>query len=313
MGFLSKRIGVLCGGSGSSKFASAIAKHSGDSVAVDLGFIANVGDNFWYHGLLVCPDIDIITYALSNQLDTKKGWGMQNDGYLAKNTLSKTESPPEWFTLGDRDLAISLRRTELLRKGWSLSSITRKLVTSLGSSFPVIPSTDDPVQTFVRTHEGSIHLQEYWVKNGARFEAVGVEFLGIKKAKPTDQCLEYCDGRALICPGNPVTSILPTLSLKGVVSRLKKSKVVAVSPFVGDKPFSGPVGKMMSAVGLEANSLGVAKLYSEFLNLLFVDRNEDSAIVLEIKGLGIECVRTNTRIDSESDGKTIAMELMSAL
>ena len=263
--------------------------------------------------MLVCPDIDIITYALSDQLDTQKGWGILNDGYLAKLAFSQTGGSPEWFTLGDRDLAICLRRTELLHEGWSLSSITRKLGSSLRATFPVIPSTDDPVQTFVKTHEGLIHLQEYWVKNGARFEAAGVEYVGINRARPTDQCLKYFDGPVLICPANPVTSILPTLSLKGVVSRLKKSKVVAVSPFVGDKPFSGPAGKMMNAVGLDANSLGVAELYSEFLNLLFVDKNEDSAIVSEINDRGIECIKTNIRITSEFDGKSIAMELMAAL
>jgi LPPG:FO 2-phospho-L-lactate transferase len=309
---LIKRVGVLCGGSGSSKFASAISKYSREKEALDLGFVGNVGDNFWYHGLLVCPDIDIITYALSDQLDTQKGWGILNDGYLAKQALSQTGGSAEWFTLGDRDLAICLRRTELLRKGWSLSSITRKLCNAMRARFPVIPSTDDPVQTFVKTHEGFIHLQEYWVKNEGDVEARGIEYVGVKKAIPTDQCLEYCDGRVLICPANPVTSVLPTLSLKGVVARLKRSKVIAVSPFVGDKPFSGPAAKLMKTLGLETNSFGVAKLYSDFLNIILVDAKEDSTIVLEIEDLGIECIKTDTRIASESDGKRIAMELMAA-
>jgi len=304
---------VLCGGSGSSKFASAIAQYARENAPLDLGFIANVGDNFWYHGLLVCPDVDIITYALSNQLDTQKGWGILNDGTHTKLTLSRTGGAAEWFNLGDRDVAISIKRTELLGKGWSLTSITRRLSASLEASFPVIPSTDDPVQTFVKTHEGMIHLQEYWVKNGATFEASGVQYAGVRKAKPTDQFLEYCKDRVVICPANPVTSILPSLSLKGVVSCLKKSKVVAVSPFVGNKPFSGPAGKMMNALRLETNSLGVARLYSKFLKLLFVDTDEDSAIVSEIKDLGIECIKTNTRIETGSNGKTIAMELMAAV
>jgi len=312
MGQLGNRVGVICGGSGSSKFATALSRYSLDNDC-DTGFIANVGDNFWFHGLLVCPDIDIISYALSNRLDTTKGWGVLNDGFLAKETLSQTKGSVEWFGLGDRDLVVSLRRTELLRKGWNLSSVTKKLCTAFSATFPVIPSTDDPVQTYVKTQEGMIHLQEYWVKNRASFEALGFKFVGIETAKPSVQCLEYLEDRVLICPANPVTSILPTISLKGVVSRLKKAKVTAVSPFVGDKPFSGPAGKMMNALNLEANSLGVAKMYSDFLKVFFLDRNEDQALTSKISDLGIECVKTNTRIKNESDGKAVAMELMSVL
>jgi LPPG:FO 2-phospho-L-lactate transferase len=312
LGLLRNRVGIICGGSGSSKFATAISKYSIDKT-LDVGFISNVGDNFWFHGLLVCPDIDIITYALSNLLDTRKGWGVLNDRLLARETLSRSSGSDEWFNLGDRDLAVSLRRTELLRKGWNLSSITKKLGSSFHATFPVIPSTDDAVQTFVGTQEGMLHLQEYWVKNRAAFDAISVEFVGIETAKPSAQCLEYLKDRVLICPANPVTSILPTISLKGVVSRLKKAKVAAVSPFVGNKPFSGPAGKMMNALNLEATSLGVARLYSDFLKVFFLDNNEDQSVDSKINDLGIECIRTNTRIENESEGMTVTMELMSVL
>lgn len=308
---LKKKVGLLCGGSGSSKFASAIASYAVDEV--EPGFVANVGDNFWYHGLLVCPDVDIITYSLSALLDNSRGWGIRNDSLGAKELLSRASGSPEWFSLGDRDLAMCLRRTELFLKGWNLSSITRNFCLKLGVRHEVVPATDDLLQTFIRTVEGNLHLQEYWVKNGGNLEALGVEYAGISRAKPSRECLDIVSDRVIICPANPVTSILPTLKLKGIVSKLLKSRVIAISPFVGQKAFSGPAAKLMHAIGVEPNSLGVAKLYSKFLKIFFLEKEEDRQILTSIRDMGIECVITNTRIKSDDDKEGIAKELVAAL
>ena len=308
---MKKRFSVICGGSGSSKFASALSEFSEESG--DLKFIANVGDNFWHHGLYVCPDIDIIAYSLSNLLDVDKGWGVKGDVHEVRQVLSRISRIPEWFGLGDRDLAVSLKRTELYRKGWSLSSITREICFRLGVKGDLIPATDDPLQTFIRTAEGNLHLQEFWVKNAGKLDVTEVQYQGIEKARPTTRFLEACSEPVIVCPANPVTSILPTLGLRGVKSRLKKTRVVAVSPFVGEKPFSGPAATLLRAGGIETNSRGVAKLYSGFLKALFLDKNEDPSIVQSIREMGIECIITNTRISSESDKAAIAMELVAAL
>ncbi len=308
---LRKQIGVFCGGSGSSKFVSAISRYADQDV--EPNFVANVGDNFWYHGLYVCPDIDILTYSLSGMLDSTKGWGIADDAFLGKDTLSRSVGSPEWFSLGDRDLGICLRRTELLRKGWALGSITRQLSVKLGARYPVIPATDDSVQTYVRTPEGNLHLQEFWVKHSGKLEPVGVQYVGAQKAKPAKEIQEISKNPIIICPANPVTSILPTLNLKGIKSRLSKTKVLAISPFVGDRPFSGPAASLMRAVHMEPNSRGVAKLYADFLKIFFLDQNETPEIVSSIRGMGIECILTNTRIDTETDKKEIARELVSSL
>jgi LPPG:FO 2-phospho-L-lactate transferase len=308
---LRKQIGVFCGGSGSSKFVSAIASYADQDV--DPKFVANVGDNFWYHGLYICPDIDILTYTLSRMLDSTKGWGITDDRFLGKDALSKSVGSPEWFSLGDRDLGICLRRTELLRKGWTLGSITRELGSKLGIRYPVIPATDDSVQTYVRSTEGNLHLQEFWVKRSGKLEPVDVQYAGVEKAKPADELHEISQNSIIICPANPVTSVLPTLTLKGIRSGLSKTKVLAISPFVGDRPFSGPAAGLMRAVHMEPNSLGVAKLYADFLKIFFLDQNETPEIISAIRGMGIECILTNTRIDSEIDKKMIAKELVSNL
>ena len=304
-------VGVLCGGSGSSKFVSAISNYSGDDV--EPRFIGNVGDNFWYHGILVCPDIDIITYSLAGLLDTAKGWGIQNDSFVGKEMLSRLSGTQEWFSLGDRDLAVCLKRTEYYQKGWTLSSITKEICTRLGARRSLTPATDDPVQTFVRTVLGNLHLQEFWVKNGGKLDAFGVQYVGIKKATPTQEFLDVCKNPVIICPANPVSSILPSIRLKGIISRLKKSRVVAISPFVGGRPFSGPAANLMRALNIETSSRGVAKLYSDFLKVIFLDKEEEPGIVSSIRDMGVECVLTNTRIESVDDKKKITAELLAAL
>jgi LPPG:FO 2-phospho-L-lactate transferase len=309
---LNGQLGVICGGSGSSKFVRAISTYALNTCVRDVGFIANVGDNFWYRGLFVCPDIDIITYALSNLLDISKGWGMKSDGFLANKQLSEIEKSPEWFGLGDRDFALSLRRTELLKKGWKLSAITNYLGTALKSSYPVIPSTDDFLQSFVKSNEGMMHLQEYWVKKKGSLEPRGVEYVGLSDAVPNFRALHSCSNNVIICPANPVTSILPTLKLKGFARKLRKARVIGISPFIGNKPFSGPAAKLMAGIGIESNSLGVAKLYSAFMKVFFVDATEDAGIVRKISDLGIECVRTNIRLDPYSN-QSVAKELFDAL
>ncbi|MHB2036455.1 MAG: 2-phospho-L-lactate transferase [Nitrososphaerales archaeon] len=305
-----KRVGIICGGSGSSKFATAFSKYANSEF--DLGYITNVADNYWYHGLYVCPDIDIITHALAENLDTSKGWGVASDTLTGNRTLSRLSRSSEWFTLGDSDAALCLRRTELMKKGWSLSAITEYLRNSLQIRHRIIPATDDSVMTFIKTAVGLMHLQQYWVKHKAEPEATAIEYVGLKKAKPNPSATSYLSDYAIICPANPVTSVLPTISMKLTEKSLKKSRVIAISPFVGNKPFSGPAARMMSAIGMEPSSFGVAKLYSKFLKVFLVDTEEDSKSVARIKDIGIECVKTNTAIN-ENSRQSVAMEIMSLL
>jgi LPPG:FO 2-phospho-L-lactate transferase len=308
---LKKKIGVVCGGSGSSKFVTALTKFAAEEI--EPGFVANVSDNFWHRGLYVCPDVDIVTYALAGLLNQKNGWGLSEDTLQRRKMMSRLSREKEWFSLGDQDSAVCSRRTQLYHMGWSLSSITREVGSMLGAKYPVIPSTNESVQTYIRTVEGNLHLQEFWVKNEGMLDAFDVYYMGLENANPAPGCLESLSGSVLLCPANPVTSILPTVNLKRVRSRLKKSRVVAVSPFVGDRPFSGPAGELMKAIGIESNSLGVAKLYSDFLDVLFVDKSENHNLIGSIRELGIECIVTKTKIDSEQDKSSIAKELVAAL
>lgn len=308
-----KRIGVICGGSGSSKFAKAIADYSNRIENVDVGFIANVADNYWFHGLYVCPDVDILVYALSGYLDSSKGWGVKSDDFLMRESLQRITKTVEWFGLGDRDSAFSLRRTELMNKGWKLSSVTSYFCKMLGIEPHVMPASDDVITTFIHTSAGKMHLQEFWVKHKANPNVIGLEHFGSDNAKPNQEAVQYLSKYAFICPANPVTSILPSIKIKKIQSALAKSRVLAISPFVGGRPFSGPAGKLMVALGSEANSFGVANLYSKFLKIMLVDKEEDRNIMRRIKDLGIECIRTNTRLETETRARSIAKEVLDLL
>jgi len=296
------QLSVLCGGSGSSKFALAITRGLAQSSrVVDARFFSNVGDNFWHYGLYICPDVDILLYALAGMLDESKGWGITGDTFVVRDTLRTYDKESAWFNLGDRDFALSVRRTELLTMGRKrLSEITEELRGALKIKYPVIPSSDDPVETHVKTANGWMHLQEFWVKNKAALEPLEVRYDGIESAKPNPN-LAILPGSTVLCPANPITSILPIVNLKGVRESLRRSKTIAISPFVGDKPYSGPAGVLMKALGLEASSYGVAKLYSDFLRIMLVDKNEECGIIRRIRDLGVECVSRNTRLANEQD------------
>lgn len=303
---------MICGGSGSSKFASSFAQYLSSDSTSDIGFISNVADNYWYHGLYVCPDVDIIMHSLSGQLDTSKGWGISSDTFDNQKVHSTLSNQKEWFSLGSLDSAYSQRRTELIRHGWRLSSIMKMFCERQGIKWPVIPATDDEMTTFVRTRMGLMHLQQYWVKYKAAFDPVEVVCQGQINARANPVSLDYLTHQVIICPANPITSISPTIGISDIRSKLKTSNVVAISPFVGDKVFSGPASKLMAVAGVEPNSLGVAKLYASFLKLLIIDAQEDNKLEDEISDIGIECYKTNIRIDP-NNSRSFAKEIMGIL
>lgn len=304
-------VGVISGGSGSSKFATALNRYSGEK-SRDLGFVCNVGDNFWFHALYVCPDIDIIMYALAGKLDEARGWGIRGDSKSFVRGLDSL-GYDSWFTVGDEDLALSVIRTEFIGRGYTLSQITDSIRESFGIRHDIVPATDNSVQTYLITSAGKIHLQEYWVKMKAKPNVYDVDYVGIKAASPNPEALRLLSKNVVIFPANPITSIMPTVCLKGVRKLLQRANVVAVSPFIEKTVFSGPAAKLMHALNIQPSSFGVAGLYSDFLKVLIVDNREDQSQIQKIRQLGIECVKTNIRIKSEADKRSITREIMSML
>jgi LPPG:FO 2-phospho-L-lactate transferase len=263
--------------------------------------------------LYICPDVDILIYALAERLDERKGWGIKNDSWNFREAYSTLNPNQAWFRLGDSDLALSILRTELIVRDWKLSRITDHFRKIFKIKQIVIPATDNYVQTFVTTTKGRMHLQEFWVKNNGKLNVLKVDYEGISKAKPNPKTLGALSDRVLILPANPVSSILPTVNLSGIRRKLATSKVIAISPFVGSNAFSGPAAKFMTAIGARSNSYEVARLYSEFLKIFLVDSKEDPSIINKVRDLGIECLKTNILIKTEKDRKHIVSEIVNLL
>ena len=291
-----KLITILAGGSGSVKLVRGLASHRSD-----VNVITNVGDNYWLYGMYICPDIDTITYGLSDLLDQDKGWGIKKDtfGFLRQMEIFGEET---WFRIGDRDTATHLTRTNMLKNGKSLSEITKWLSEKFSIEIKIIPITDNTVETRIITDKGDLHLQEFWVKHRGMDEVKGIEYQGADKARPNPDAVSaiHDSNLVVIAPGNPLTSIGPMLAIKGIRKELakKKDKVVAVSPIIGNAAISGPTGKYMEAAGIEVSALGIAKMYADVCSNLIID-TKDRKQIKQIESLNINVHDTKIKMTNK--------------
>jgi LPPG:FO 2-phospho-L-lactate transferase len=304
-------ITALAGGVGAAKLLRGLSK----VVSEDLTIIVNTGDDITLHGLHISPDIDIITYTLAGIVDPERGWGIKGDTFNCLDMLKKLGCEG-WFNLGDRDLATHIYRTHLLRQGLKLSEVTSKIARSLGVAAQILPMTDEPFQTKIKTEIGTIHFQEYLVKRGCSDKVLGVVFEGAEEAKPAPKVLEsILEARAvLICPSNPIVSIGTILSVKGVREALQRTEatIIGVSPIIGGAPVKGPADKLMSALGVEVSAYGVAQLYKDFLDIFLIDL-VDSALKEKIESLGIKVVTCNILMKSFDDEINLAKYILSLI
>jgi LPPG:FO 2-phospho-L-lactate transferase len=214
-----------------------------------------------------------------------------------------------WFRIGDRDAATHLLRTNMLKNGKNLSDITKWMCEKFAVEAKVIPVTDNTVETRISTNKGELHLQEYWVKYRGLDEVLGIQYIGADKARPNPEAINAMHDSKLviIAPGNPLTSIGPMLSIKGVrkeLSKIKK-KVVAVSPLIGDKAISGPAAKYMQAAGIEVSAYGVAKMYSDVCSHMIID-TKDKALAKKIQNLDTQVYETKIKMINKEGEKTLA-------
>lgn len=302
-------ISVLAGGTGSIKLVRGLAAIKKEDIVV----ICNVGDNIWMHGLYVCPDIDTITYGLANMLDQKRGWGIKGDSFQCLAQMKKIGAPT-WFGLGDKDLAIHLLRTSMMKDGKSLSEITDFFRKCYSISAQLIPATDKELTTIIVTStRGDMHLQEFWVKHKGRPTVTGVRYDNTSRATANTAAIEaikQCRA-VVIAPANPVSSIGPIMALSDLRKELmqKREKVIAISPLIGRKAVSGPAIKYMKALGLENSSVGVAKYYRDFVSK-FIISMEDHSMKLQIEALDMEVYETNITMKARTDEVRLGRQIL---
>ena len=305
-------ITTLAGGVGAARFLQGLVHVVPPEEIVT---IVNTGDDIEFYGLHISPDVDIVTYTLAGIVDEEKGWGIRGDTFNCLDMLRKY-GYETWFMLGDKDLATHIHRTLLLKSGLKLSEVTEKIRKALGVKVKIIPMTDDRVQTKIVTNVGEMHFQEYLVKRKTQDPVLGVKFEGIERAEPAPGVIEAIlnANGIIICPSNPIVSIGPILSIKGVREALKKTKAktVAISPIVGGAPIKGPADKLMRGLGIEVSALGVAKIYKDFLDTLIID-NVDRDLKPRIEEIGVKVHVTNTIMKTLQNKMKLAKETLKLL
>lgn len=284
---------VLAGGVGAAKFLEGLVQVvPPDQVTA----IVNTGDDFALHGLTIAPDLDIVTCSLAGLIDREQGWGIVGDTTACMEWLGRLGGPT-WFKLGDRDLALHIRRTAMLREGATLSAVAEALRVALGVGLRILPMSDDPAPTHIITPAGELHFEEYFVQRRAQDEVLGVRLHAAGPARPTQAVLEAI-ARAeaiLVAPSNPIVSVGPILALPGVREALRATHapVVAVSPIVGGAAIKGPAAPLMRATGHEVSALGVAQGYADFLDGMVIDE-VDAGLASAVAGLALEVAVTDT-------------------
>ena len=266
---------LLSGGVGGARFARGlVAAAGGPSVTI----VGNVGDDVEVLGLSVSPDLDSIVYALAGLNDEERGWGREGETWEALGTVSALGGE-DWFRLGDRDLGLHLVRTQALREGEPLSTVTGRISRALGIEARILPATDDRLRTWLDTPAGSFPFQEWFVARGHRDEVDAVRFVG--EAEPAPGVLEAL-GRAdaiLIAPSNPYVSIWPILAVAEIRRALEERAVpcVAVSPLVGGRAVKGPADRMLARMAGGTTPAHVAGCYEGLIDALVVDEADPHA------------------------------------
>jgi LPPG:FO 2-phospho-L-lactate transferase len=260
------RITVLAGGVGGARFLQGLQTAFPNAAITVVG---NTADDIWLHGLKVCPDLDTVMYTLGGGIDTDRGWGRAQETYSVLEELSSYDFPPLWFTLGDRDIATHLVRTQLLAAGYGLDQVTAALCARWRPGVELLPMTNDRVETHVvvDTADGpaAIHFQDWWVRHRAGLPASGFRFVGIDDATPAPGVLAAITGADVIVlpPSNPVVSIGPILAVPGLRDAVVTgpAPVVGVSGIIGGRPVKGMADRCLAAIGVAATSAAVADHY----------------------------------------------------
>ena len=310
------RVTILAGGVGGSKMAHGLAL-----AGVDLTVIGNVADDLEVSGLYVSPDLDTVMYTLAGLANPDTGWGLRDETWSGAEMLERYGAPT-WFRLGDRDLATHVVRSERLRAGQRLTDVTAHLASSLRVPARLLPATDDRVRTQVRTDDGWLDFQEYFVERRHQDEVRELRYDGLESAVPSAEVLAAVGQDAqsrgdvlLLAPSNPFLSIAPILGVAGLADAVRSAAapVVAVSPIVAGKAVRGPADRLFVSLGGEASALGVARHYHErypgVLDALVID-SADAALAEPIEALGIDVLVTDTVMRTEEDRRRLAEEVL---
>ena len=293
-------ITVLSGGTGTPKLIQGIKEIYPEE---DINVIVNTVENNYFSGVYVAADIDTVLYTFSNLINDETWYGIRDDTFITNERLAEIGTP-ELLRIGDQDRATKIQKT-LLLKEHTLSEAVDIQRKNLGIKAKIIPMSDEHSEIKIETEEyGDIEFHDFLIKYQGQPTVTEVKYSEVNPSPDIIKIIQDSD-KVIIGPSNPITSILPIISLKGVSEELENKKVIAVSPFIGTSPVSGPAGKFMSASGYETSSIGVAKIYESFLNTLIIDSSDDEMIG-EIEEIIPNVIAANTIMKTINDKKELA-------
>ena len=298
---------ALSGGVGGAKLALGLSRVMRPE---DLVVVVNTGDDFEHLGLSISPDIDTVTYTLSGLANRELGWGRHDETWSFMETMESLGGDT-WFRLGDRDIALHVERTRRLHKGETLSAVTDDLCHRLGIKSRVIPMSDDPVRTRLRTAEGWLDFQEYFVHRRCEPVVHELLFQGAGAARAHPEFLAALANPALqaivICPSNPFISVEPILAIPGVRQALIDSPapVIAVSPIIAGQAVKGPTAKMMTELGMDPSAGTVAQRYRDLLDGYVIDHADMSEVVSIDARVTLAQTLMRTMEDREALARTV--------
>ena len=289
---------VLAGGTGGAKLARGMLDVVGDELVV----VANTADDVEIYGAYVSPDPDLCAFWLADRID-ERGWGLRGDTFHAMDQLREL-GIDVWFNLGDRDLAIGLRRAERLRGGATLTEAIAELTSALGLRARVLPMADQPVRTRVLVRGRWVPFQEFMIRERGEGPVDGFELQGIEAATAPAAVLEaIAQARAIVVgPSNPIISIRPILAVPGIADALRSASapVVAVSPIVGGEVLKGPTDAFMAWAELPLSAAGVARAYDGLLDGMVADEPVD----------GMPALQIDTRMDDAASRERVAQAVL---
>ena len=310
------RVLCLAGGVGGAKLADGLQQILAPG---ELTVVVNTGDDLEIHSLAVSPDVDTVLYTLAGIAEPTQGWGIAGESWQVMGQLARL-GDETWFRLGDRDIATHLFRTDRLRRGVRPTEVTIELARSLGLRTRILPMTDEPIRTRVRTTDGWLDFQEYFVRLRQEPSVLEVRFEGIENATVTPEVRDALRAAEaiVVAPSNPIVSIGPILAVPGLLAEIATARqrgvpAVGVSGIVGGKALRGPADRMMESLGEDSTALGVARRYvaAGLLDVFVLDR-VDEELAAAVRALGPEVVVTDTIMTDAGSRALLAREMLSA-
>ncbi|MFM8599123.1 MAG: 2-phospho-L-lactate transferase [Mycobacterium sp.] len=307
------KITVLVGGIGGARFLLGVQRllglgqfaepsaPGGAGPAHELTAVVNIGDDAWIHGLRICPDLDTCMYTLGGGIDPERGWGHRDETWHAKEELAAYGVQPDWFGLGDRDLATHLVRSQMLRADYPLSQVTAALCDRWSPGATLLPASDDRCETHVVVSDPdtgdrrAIHFQEWWVRYRARIPTHSFAFVGSETATAGPGVADAITNAdvVVLAPSNPVVSIGAILAVAGIRGALRTTAapVVGYSPIVAGKPLRGMADECLRVIGVPTTAEAVGRHYGAraatgLLDVWMVDQSDHA----DVPGVAVKSV-----------------------